>query len=150
MCLIYARHSSESFKYLYIESVHLHNNTVIIIPLASPVAQLVKNLPAMWDTWVQSLGWEDSLEKGTATHLPGEGNSYPLQYSCLENSMNRGAWQATVHWVAKSNMTEQLSLWPSFLTNKKIRQRKFRKNAQPHTDNLINDITRRQTQEGEP
>ena len=33
---------------------------------------------------------------------PGEGNGYPLQYSCLENSMNRGAWQATVHGVAKS------------------------------------------------
>ena len=31
------------------------------------VAQLVKNLPAMWDTWVQFLGWEDPLEKGTAT-----------------------------------------------------------------------------------
>ena len=35
---------------------------------ASPVAQLVKNLPAMRDTWVQSLGWEDPLEKGKATH----------------------------------------------------------------------------------
>ena len=35
---------------------------------ASLVAQLVKNLPAMWETWVQSLDWEDSLEKGTATH----------------------------------------------------------------------------------
>ena len=33
---------------------------------------------------------------------PGEGYSYPLQYSCLENSMDRGAWQATVHGVAKS------------------------------------------------
>ena len=33
---------------------------------------------------------------------PGEGNSYPLQYSGLENSMDRGAWQATVHGVAKS------------------------------------------------
>ena len=32
----------------------------------------------------------------------GEGNSYPLQYSCLENSMDRGAWQATVHGVTKS------------------------------------------------
>ena len=31
---------------------------------------------------------------------PGEGNSYPLQYSCLENSVDRGAWQATVHGVA--------------------------------------------------
>ena len=35
---------------------------------ASLVAQLVKNLPAMQDTWVQSLGWEDPLEKGKATH----------------------------------------------------------------------------------
>ena len=32
------------------------------------VAQLVKNSPAMWDTWVRSLGWEDTLEKGKATH----------------------------------------------------------------------------------
>ena len=35
---------------------------------ASLVAQLVKNLPAMPETWVRSLGWEDPLEKGTATH----------------------------------------------------------------------------------
>ena len=35
---------------------------------ASLVAQMVKNLPAMWETWVQSLGWEDSLEEGMATH----------------------------------------------------------------------------------
>ena len=33
---------------------------------------------------------------------PGEGNGYPLQYSCLENPMDRGAWWATVHGVAKS------------------------------------------------
>ena len=38
---------------------------------------------------------------------PGGGNGNPLQYSCLENSMDRGAWQATVHWVTKSqDMTE--------------------------------------------
>ena len=35
---------------------------------------------------------------------PGGGNSNPLQYSCLVNSMDRGGWQATVHWVAKSQM----------------------------------------------
>ena len=35
---------------------------------ASPVAQLVKNMPAMWETWVRSLVWEDPLEKGKATH----------------------------------------------------------------------------------
>ena len=45
---------------------------------ASLVAQLVKNLPAMRETWVQSLGLEDS---------PGEGKGYPVQYSGLENSM---------------------------------------------------------------
>ena len=35
---------------------------------ASLMAQLVKNPPAMWETWVRSLGWEDPLEKGKATH----------------------------------------------------------------------------------
>ena len=37
---------------------------------------------------------------------PGEGNGNPLQYSCLENPMDRGAWQATVHGVAELDMTE--------------------------------------------
>ena len=55
---------------------------------------MVQNLPAMQETQVQSLGWEDSLEKGM--------NGTPLQYSCLENSMDRGAWWATVHGVTKS------------------------------------------------
>ena len=57
------------------------------------VAQMVRNLPAMQETQIQSVGWEDSL---------GEGNGYPLQYSSLENPMDRGAWQATVYEVAKS------------------------------------------------
>ena len=54
---------------------------------------MVENLPAMQEILVQSLGQEDSL---------GEGNGNPLQYSCLENSMDRGAWEATVYEVAKS------------------------------------------------
>ena len=60
---------------------------------ASLVAQMVKNPPAMQETRVQSLGQEDPLEKGMAT---------PLQHSCLENPMDRGAWWATVNGVAKS------------------------------------------------
>ena len=40
---------------------------------------------------------------------PGEGNGYPLQYSGLENSIDRGAWRATLHGVAESSTTEQLS-----------------------------------------
>ena len=156
----------------------------------SLVAQMVKNLPAMQETWVWALGWEDQLEKGMATHcsvlawripwteepdglqymghkeldmtkwltymhvqvyvcmyvcvsmcvilkllniikgfpggsvvknpcanaedardsgsVPGlgrlssEGNCNPLQYSCLENPMDRGGWQAIVHRVTKS------------------------------------------------
>ena len=39
------------------------------------------------------------------------GNGYPLQYSCLENSLDRGAWWATVHGIAESDMTEQLTLF---------------------------------------
>ena len=41
---------------------------------------------------------------------PGIGNGNPLQYSCLENSMDKGAWQVTVHGVTESDMTEQLTL----------------------------------------
>ena len=54
---------------------------------ASLVAQLVKNLPAMWKTWVQSLGWKDPLEKGKVTHFS----------SGLENSMD-----CVAHGVTKS------------------------------------------------
>ena len=41
---------------------------------------------------------------------PGEGHGYPLQYSCLENSMDGGAWQATAHGVTELDTTEQLTL----------------------------------------
>ena len=41
---------------------------MVDLTFASLVAQMVKNLPAVWETWVRSLGWEDSLEKGMATH----------------------------------------------------------------------------------
>ena len=63
------------------------------LAVASLMAQMVKNPPAMQETQIVSLGRKDSL---------GKRNGNPLQYSCLENSTDRGAWWATVHRVAKS------------------------------------------------
>ena len=55
---------------------------------ASLVAQLVKNPPAMWETWVRSLGWEDPLEKGKATHSrPGEFHGLYSPWGCKESDM---------------------------------------------------------------
>ena len=54
---------------------------------------MVKNLPEMWKKRVKFLGQEDPL---------GDGIGNSLQYSCLENSMDRGAWLATVHGLTKS------------------------------------------------
>ena len=59
---------------------------------ASLVAQLVKNLPAMQETWVRSLGWEDPSEEGMATH-----SSIPT----WRIPMDKGAWWAIVHGVAR-------------------------------------------------
>ena len=59
--------------------------------MSSLVAQMVKNLPTIC---LGSISWSE--------RSPGEENGYSFQYSCLENSMDRGAWQATVHGVAKS------------------------------------------------
>ena len=57
---------------------------------ASLVAQVVKYPPVMWETWVLSLGWEDTLEKGMATHSSILAWRIP---------MDRGAWRAAVHGV---------------------------------------------------
>ena len=54
---------------------------------------MVKNVPTMRETWVPSLGQDNHLR---------EGSGNPLQYSCLENSTDRGAWWAIVHGVAKT------------------------------------------------
>ena len=58
----------------------------------SPVVQLVKNPPSIWETWVLSLGWEDPLEKGMATHS-----------SIL-------AWRITVHGVLKNETQHSNSM----------------------------------------
>ena len=68
---------------------------------ASLVAQLVKNLSAIRETWVRSLGWEDPLEKGKAILLQYS-PEYPLQYSGLESSTD-----CIVHGLEKKlDMTE--------------------------------------------
>ena len=58
----------------------------------SPVAQMVKFPPAVWETWIRSLSWEDPLEKDMATHSSILAWRIP---------MDRGAWQVTVHRVTK-------------------------------------------------
>ena len=55
---------------------------------------MVKNMPAVQETLVQFLGQEDPRERKMATH--------PLQFSCLGNLLDRGAWRAAVHGVPKT------------------------------------------------
>ena len=57
------------------------------------MSQLIENPLAVREAWVRSLGWEDTLEREMAT-----------QYSCLENAVDRGAWRATVHGMAKNQI----------------------------------------------
>ena len=66
------------------------------------MAQMVRNLPAMQETWVPSLGWEDPS----------------LQYSCLVNSMDEGAWWAIVHGVTERQT--RLSDWYSLLLEMRL------------------------------
>ena len=77
-------------------------------------SQLVKNLPTMQETWVWSLDWEDS---------PGEGKSYPLLYSGLENYMDSP-------WGCKeSDITERLWLWQKKKIENKIQNIKIMVNG---------------------
>ena len=103
---------------LVVQWLGLHTSiaqgTDLIPSGASLVVQTVNNLPAMQETWVQSLGWED-LEEGMATHSSILAWRIP---------MNREAWRATVHGVAKSRTrlsdsaqhrelgSHKLSWWP--------------------------------------
>ena len=68
----------------------------------SLVAKTVKNLPSVWETWVQSLAWEDPLEESLTTY------SSILAWRIL---INRGAWWATVHGVTKSKTWLSTAQW---------------------------------------
>ena len=68
------------------ERLHFH------FTFTFPGSSVTKDLPAMQETWVLSLGLEQ---------CPREGNGNPLLYHCLGNPMDRGAWQATVHGVSR-------------------------------------------------
>ena len=71
-----------------------HNDSIYLYTSrASLVAQTVKNPSAMQETWVRSLGWEDPLEEGMASHS----NIFAWKIP-----MDRGAWWATIHRVTKS------------------------------------------------
>ena len=111
------------------------------------MAQLVKNPPATWG----DLGSIPGLGR-----YPGEGKGYPLQYSGLENSMDRGAWQATVHGVAKTQtrlshfhfqeiLTSDFSIFRTisgswnqlkilFKKYPKVKQNKAEQNVKYHSD----------------
>ena len=77
-----------------------------------PGGSVVKYLPSMQEMWVRSLGREDPLEKEMTT---------PLQYSCLGNPTDRGAWRATVHEVTKESDTTL----PLYNNEKKHKQGAF-------------------------
>ena len=72
--------------------------TITVLTQGFPGGSGVKNLPANAGDLVLIPGLGRS---------PGEGNGNPLQYSHLENSIDRGAWRATVHGVTESDTTEQ-------------------------------------------
>uniref|UniRef100_A0AC11DHG1 Uncharacterized protein n=1 Tax=Ovis aries TaxID=9940 RepID=A0AC11DHG1_SHEEP len=71
------------------------------VPLRSLVTQVVKNLPAMWETWVQSLGWEDPLDKGMAPHS----SILAWRIPWTEEPVGYSPWGCK-----ESDITEQLTL----------------------------------------
>ena len=92
------------FTYITFENTSKQNYLFLGIPTsviwASLVDQLVKNPSVMQETWVRSLGWEDPLEEGMATHSSIFARRIP---------MVRGAWWAVVHGVAELDMNGRLS-----------------------------------------
>ena len=88
----------EAGRQMVLSGKTLQNSYVLYVLWASLVAQTVKNLPAMWETQVRSLGWEDTLEKGMVIHSSILAWRVPWSVYCI------------VHRVTESGMTKRLSL----------------------------------------
>ena len=98
---------------------------------ASLIAQLVKNLPAMWETWVQSLGVEESS---------GEGKVYPLQYSGLENSMDCIVHETAKSWTRLSNfhfLYSPIICWLALLSLELFHERRKGFREQIHLKSVL-------------
>ena len=80
-------------KEYFLKKMYTHTHTHTHTHILFLVARTVKSLPAMQETCVRSLGWEDPLEEGMATHSSILAWRIPME---------RGVWQATVHGVTKS------------------------------------------------
>ena len=82
----------------------MSNSGKMPLSWASLVAQMIKKLPAMWETWVQSLGWEDPLEEGMATH------SSSLAWRIPRNLVHYSPWGHKVRDTTKRLSTMQHSV----------------------------------------
>ena len=98
------KYINKAYLYIYIY-IHIFVKVHIFFLWTFLVAQKVKNLPALQEIWVWTMGWEDLLAKGMATHF---------SIFFLGNTMNRGAWWATIHGLQRFRQTEQPT-FPTFI-----------------------------------
>ena len=101
--------------YLYVVSIYIFQWHISFSSLCSMWLNLAKCIFLLRLHWMWLSGKEYAFNAGVARDAgsipgwgrsPGRGNDNPLQYSCLENPMDRGAWKATIHGVAELDMTE--------------------------------------------
>ena len=102
--------------------------------MASLVAQLVKNLPAMWETWVQPLGWDDPLEKGKVTH------SSILAWTIPWGLQSMGLQRVRHNWVTFTSFQRKCKCQPLYFESKGTStesRRKTEENTRKRGTNLL-------------